>query len=80
MSHPSRLAALSDLNARIAKAEAEVGRWERVVERLNAAGEPTRAARGFLRLARDELERLDGARDALLAGDGGRQPAPPFPW
>ncbi len=80
MSHPSRLAALSDLNARIAKAEAEVGRWERVVERLNAAAEPTRAARSFLRVARDDLERLEGARDALLADDDERQPVPPLPW
>lgn len=73
MEYPSRLAALSDLNAGIAKAEAEVARWERVVERMNAAGEPTRAARGFLRAARDDLERLDRSRDALLGGDEGRE-------
>jgi len=66
------LAALSDLNARLARAETEVARWEGVVERLNAAGEPTRAARGFLRAARDELDRLVGARDALLEGGDGR--------
>ena len=73
MEYPSRLATLADLNARIAAAEREAARWERVVERLNTAGEPTRAARNCLRAAQDDLDRLDGARDVLLEGDeGGR--------
>jgi hypothetical protein len=36
--YPSRLAALSALNDKIAEAETEVGRWVRVVERMSAAG------------------------------------------
>ena len=73
MAYPSRLATLADLNARIAAAEREAARWERVVERLNAAGEPTRAARDRLRVAQDDLDRLDGTRDVLFGGDeGGR--------
>ncbi len=83
MGYPSRLATLADLNARIAAAEREAARWERVVERLNAAGEPTRAARNCLRAAQDDLDRLDGTRDVLLEGDeGGRgeeRPAPSPP-
>jgi hypothetical protein len=53
VSYPSRLAALAHLNAEMA--EAEVSRWERVVERLSAAGDPTRAARNCLRAAQDDL-------------------------
>jgi hypothetical protein len=74
VSHPSRLAVLSDLNARLARAETEVARWEGVVERLNAAGEPTRAARNCLRAAQDDLDRLDRARDVLLEGGEGLPP------
>ncbi len=80
MEYPSRLATLADLNARIAAAEREAARWERVVERLNAAGEPTRAARNCLRAAQDDLDRLDGTRDVLLEGDeGGRGEERPAP-
>ncbi len=80
MEYPSRLATLADLNARIAAAEREAARWERVVERLNAAGEPTRAARDCLRAAQDDLDRLDGTRDVLLEGDeGGRGEERPAP-
>ncbi len=71
MSYPSRLAALANLNAEMAKAEAEVGRWERVVERMGAAGEPTHKAREFLRTAQDKVDHLDRARDVLLEGDKG---------
>jgi hypothetical protein len=67
--YPSRLAALSDLNDKIAEAEREVARWTRVVERMSAAREPTRAARSFLRVAQDDLDRLDRARDVLLEGE-----------
>jgi hypothetical protein len=74
--HRPRLRALSDLNANIAEAEREVARWERVVERMNAAGEPTRKAREFLRAARDEPDRLDRARDVLLEGGGEREEEP----
>jgi hypothetical protein len=77
MQHQPRLQALADLDAGIARAEAEVARWVRVVERMGAAGEPTRAARRFLRGAQDELERLDRARDALLGGGEERRSAPP---
>jgi hypothetical protein len=77
MQHQPRLRALADLDARIAKAETEVARWTRVVERMGAAGEPTRAARGFLRAARDDLERLDRRRDALSDRDQGRRSALP---
>ncbi len=83
MGYPSRLATFADLNARIAAAEREAARWERVVERLNAAGEPTRAARDCLRAAQDDLDRLDRTRDVLLEGDGGgcgeERPAPSPP-
>jgi hypothetical protein len=73
MQHQPRLQALADLNAKIVEAETEVARWERMVERLNAAGEPTRAARNCMRAAQDDLDRLDRARDVLLEGDeGGR--------
>jgi hypothetical protein len=71
--YPSRLAALPELNAKIAKAETEVARWTRVIGRLSATGEPTRTARTFLRVAQDDLERLDRSRDALLGGDEGRE-------
>jgi hypothetical protein len=81
MPYPSRLAALSDLTARIEEAEREVHRWEGVIERLSAAGEPTHKAREFLRAAQDEVDRLDRARDVLLEGgeDGHRKEreAPP---
>ena len=73
MQHQPRLRALADLDAEIAKAEAEVARWVRMVERMGAAGEPTRAARGFLRVAQDDLERLDRARDALSGGGDDRR-------
>ncbi len=80
MSYPSRLAALADLNARIAAAEREAARWERVVERLNAAGEPTRAARNCLRVAQYDLDRLYRTRDVLLERDeGGRGEQRPAP-
>ena len=69
MRHPSRLTARLALDAETAKAAAEVTRWVRVVERMGAAGEPTRVARRFLRAARDELDRLDRVRDALPSGD-----------
>jgi DNA-binding transcriptional LysR family regulator len=69
MQHQPRLQALADLDAEIAKAETEVARWARVVERMSAAGEPTRAARGFLRVAQDDLRRLDEARNALSGGE-----------
>ncbi len=72
MRHPSRLTARLALDAETAKAAAEVTRWVRVVERMGAAGEPTRVARRFLRAARDELDRLDRVRDALPSGDGWR--------
>jgi hypothetical protein len=76
MRHQPRLRALADLDDRIAKAEAEVTRWVRVVERMGAAGEPTRAARSLLRVARDELERLDRARDTLSGGEDDRRTRP----
>ena len=68
MEYQPRLRALADLNARIGEAETEVTRWTRMVERMNAAGEPSRAARSFLRVAQDDLDRLDRARDVLLEG------------
>ncbi len=77
MRHRPSLRTLADLDAAIAKAEAEVARWTRVVERMSAAGEPTRAARRFLRVARDELERLDRQGDALLGSDEERLSALP---
>ncbi len=80
MQHQLRLRALADLNARITEAETEVARWERVVERMNAAGEPTRAARSSLRVAQDDLDRLDRARHVLLEGEeGGRGEERPAP-
>jgi hypothetical protein len=69
MQHQPRLQALADLDAEIAKTETEVARWARVVERMSAAGEPTCAARGFLRVAQDDLRRLDEARNALSGGE-----------
>jgi hypothetical protein len=82
MQHQLRLRALADLNAKIAEAETEVARWERMVERMNAAGEPTRAARNCFRAAQDDLDRLDRARDVLLEGDEdghGKERSPPLP-
>lgn len=80
MPYPSRLAALSDLTARIEEAEREVHRWEGVIERMSAAGEPTHKAREFLRAAQGEVDRLDRARDVLLEGDeGGRGEGRPAP-
>ena len=76
MRHRPRLRALFDLSANIAEAEREVARWERVVERMSAAGESTRKAREFLRAARDEPDHLDGARDVLPEGGGGREEEP----
>jgi len=80
MRHQPHLRVLADLNAEMAKAEMEVGRWERVVERMGAAGEPTHKAREFLRAAQGEVDRLDRARDVLLEGDEGERgeerPAP----
>jgi hypothetical protein len=73
MQHQPRLQGLADLDDKVAKAETEVTRWTRVVERMSAAGEPTRAARGLLRAARDELERLDRQRDALSADEDDRR-------
>ncbi len=63
--HQPRLRPSANLDSRIKAAEAEGARWTRVVERMNAAGEPTRAARGLLRAARNELKRLDRSRDTL---------------
>ena len=68
MQHQPRLRVLAYLDAEIVRAEAEVVRWTRVVESMSAAGEPTRAARLFLRVVRSDLERLDRRRDALLEG------------
>ncbi len=81
MSYPSHLATLAHLNAEMAEAKAEAARWERVVARMSAAGEPTRAARNCLRAAQDDLDHLDRARDVLLEGDesGHREERSPPP-
>ena len=83
MRYQPHLRVMADLNAEMAKAETEVARWEKVIERMSAAGEPTHKAREFLRAAQGEVDRLDRARDVLLEGDeGGRgeeRPAPSPP-
>jgi hypothetical protein len=71
MRYQPHLRVMANLNAEMAKAEREVARWEKVIERMGAAGEPTHKAREFLRGAQDEVDRLDRARDVLLEGEDG---------
>ena len=79
MRYQPRLRVVADLNAEMAKAETEVARWEKVIERMSAAGEPTHKAREFLRAAQGEVDRLDRARDVLLEGGDGPGEERPLP-
>jgi len=66
-----RVRSLERLDAEIAKAETDRGRWVIRAESLRARGLDNRAALGMAQIAVARLARLNRSREVLLEGDAG---------
>jgi hypothetical protein len=73
MQHTSRLAALAELEARIAHAEAVARRHRQAAAQAARGSDEARRATGLLRVAQERLEQLERSKDVLMAGDEGRE-------